>query len=57
MNKMKERYYLYNIFYGATMLEGEAKSVHLLDLSSDTGNITKVVDCEKRIVTSRLSVF
>jgi hypothetical protein len=32
-----------NMFYGVTVLEGEAKSVCLLDLPSDTGNITKVV--------------
>ena len=32
-----------NMFYGVTVLEGEAKSVYLLDLPLDAGNVTKVV--------------
>jgi hypothetical protein len=33
-----------NMSYGVTVLKGEAKSVCLLDLPLDAGNITKVVD-------------
>jgi hypothetical protein len=34
----------YNMFYGITMLEGEAKRVCLLDMPLDAGNIMKEVD-------------
>jgi hypothetical protein len=33
-----------NVLYGVTVLQGEAKSVCLLDLPFESGNITKVVD-------------
>ena len=43
-----------NMFYGVTVLEGEAKRVCSLDLGR--GKYNESSWCEKRIVTSRLSV-